>query len=128
MHPHTAQAREVFLPRSVRPDSYLERDGLHLDFSLRGPQGIRLEPRGTAVARKRSWSFHQRCRWQVTAKHACTLRMWLCMKRHICAWLYGVHRTCAETAAVSRGTSHVTVKQRCKHSTSVDVLKRAIKS
>ena len=20
------------------------------------------------------------CRWQVTAKHACTLRMWLCMK------------------------------------------------
>ena len=24
------------------------------------------------------------------------------------AWLYGVHRTCADTAAVSRGTSHVT--------------------
>ena len=27
--------------------------------------------------------------------------------------MYGVHRTCAETAAVSRGTSHVTIKQCC---------------
>ena len=25
------------------------------------------------------------------------------------AWLYGVHRTCADTPAVSRGTSHVTI-------------------
>ena len=39
-------------------------------------------PRATAVARERSRSFCQRCRWQVTAKHACTLGMWLCMKRH----------------------------------------------
>ena len=59
----------------------------------------------TTVARKRSRSFCQKCRWQVTAKHAYTLRMWLCMKWHA-AWLYGVHRTCAETAAVSCGTSH----------------------
>ena len=63
-------------------------------------------PRVTAVARKRPRSFCQKCRWQVTAKHAYTLRMWLCMKWHG-AWLYGVHRTCAETAAVSCGTSHV---------------------
>ena len=62
-------------------------------------------PRVTAVARKRSRSFCQKCRWQVTAKHAYTLRMWLCMKWHG-AWLYGVHRTCAETAAVSCSTSH----------------------
>ena len=62
-------------------------------------------PRVTAVAHKRSWSFCQKCRWQVTAKHAYTLHMWLCMKWHG-AWLYGVHRTCAETAAVSCGTSH----------------------
>ena len=62
-------------------------------------------PRVTAVARKRSRSFCQKCRWQVTVKHAYTLRMWLCMKWHG-AWLYGVHRTCAETAAVSCGTSH----------------------
>ena len=27
----------------------------------------------------------------------------------------------AETAAVSRGTSHVTTKQRCKYTTSVDI-------
>ena len=62
-------------------------------------------PRVTTVARKRSRSFCQKCRWQVTAKHAYTLRMWLCMKWHG-AWLYGVHRTCAETAAVSCGTTH----------------------
>ena len=60
----------------------------------------------TAVALKRSRSFCQTYRWQVTAKHAYTLRMWLCMKWHG-AWLYGVHRTCTETAAVSCGTSHV---------------------
>ena len=59
-------------------------------------------PRVTAVACKRSC---QKCRWQVTAKHAYTLHMWLCMKWHG-AWLYGVHRTCAETAAVSCGTSY----------------------
>ena len=39
-------------------------------------------PRVTAVARKRPRSFRQKCRWQVTAKHAYTLRMWLCMKWH----------------------------------------------
>ena len=59
----------------------------------------------TTVACKRSQSFCQKCRWQVTAKHAYTLHMWLCTKWHG-AWLYGVHRTCAETAAVSCGTSH----------------------
>jgi len=30
------------------------------------------------------------------------------------AWLYGVHRTCAETATVTRGTIHMTTKQRYK--------------
>ena len=60
----------------------------------------------TAVARKRSRSFCQKCRWQVTAIHTYTLRMWLCMKWHG-AWLYGVHRICAEMAAVSCGTSRV---------------------
>ena len=49
-------------------------------------------PRVTAVARKRPRSFCQKHRWQVTAKHAYTLHMWLCMKWHG-AWLYGVHRT-----------------------------------
>ena len=38
-------------------------------------------PRVTAVARKRSRSFCQKCRWQVTAKHAYTLRMWILLNR-----------------------------------------------
>ena len=59
----------------------------------------------TAVAHKRPQSFCQKCRWQVTAKHACTLCMWFCMKWHG-AWLYGVHRICTEMAAISCGTSH----------------------
>ena len=42
--------------------------------------GIRSLPRVTAVACKRRRSFCQTCRWQVTAKHAYTLRMWLCME------------------------------------------------
>ena len=36
----------------------------------------------TAVACKRYQPFCQKCRWQVTAKYACTLCMWLCMKWH----------------------------------------------
>ena len=35
-------------------------------------------PRVTTVARKKSWSFCQKCRWQVTAKHAYTLRIEPC--------------------------------------------------
>ena len=34
----------------------------------------------------------------------------------------------AETAAISRGTSHVTTKQRYKYITSLDIQKRAIKT
>ena len=30
-----------------------------------------------AVTRKRPKSFCQKCKWQVTVKHICTLRMWL---------------------------------------------------
>ena len=47
-------------------------------------------PRVTAVARKRSSSFCQKCRWQVTAKHTCTLLMclriikWHCKVLHDC--------------------------------------------
>ena len=69
---------------------------------------VSVPPRVTAVARKRPWSFCQKCRWQVTAKHAYTLRMWLCMKWHG-AWLYGVLRTRRDwrsLAADSCGTSH----------------------
>ena len=99
------------------------------------------QPHVTTVARKRSQSFCQKCRWQVTAKHAYTLHMWLCMKWHG-AWLYGVHRTCAETAAVSCSTSHASavstplrwiLKKRAiklvtrvePHASAVSLLKRA---
>ena len=50
-----------------------------------------LRPCVTAVAPKRSRSFCQKCWWLVTAKHACTLRLWLYMKWHG-AWLCGIHR------------------------------------
>ena len=39
-------------------------------------------PRVTTVTHKRSQSFCQKCRWQVTAKHTYTLPMWLWMKWH----------------------------------------------
>ena len=99
------------------PDSKLKGRGFEYllerqeNFLLQGrlsvltPISVSVPPRVTAVARKRSRSFCQNCRWQVTAKHAYTLRMWLCMKWHG-AWLYSVHRICTETAAVSCGTSH----------------------
>ena len=89
----------------------------------------RFHPCVTAVARKRSRSFCQRFWWQVTAKHVCTVRMWLCMK-----WRDMVHgcMVCpelAETPAVSRGTMRP-----CNDQTALSVhrldgyLKRAVKS
>ena len=76
----------------------------------------------TTVAYKRSRSFCQKCRWQVTAKHTCTLCMWLCMKWHG-AWLYGVHNMHQD------GGSFMWHQpcQRCKYTTSVDTEKRRYK-
>ena len=85
------------------PDSWLKGRGFESlqerreNFVLQGQLSVTLisvsvPPRVTAVARKRSRSFCQRCRWQVAAKHIYTLRMWFCMKWHG-AWLSGVHRT-----------------------------------
>jgi len=51
----------------------------------------------------------------------CILLMWLRTTSQPGVWSYGVHRTCAEMGAVPRGTSHVTTKQQCKYTTSVDV-------
>ena len=53
--------------------------------------------------------------------HAPYVTMWLGIILYSVARLYGVHRTCDEVALVSRGTSHVTTKQRCKHTTLVDI-------
>ena len=92
-----------------------------------------VHPRVTAVARKRPRSFCQKCGWQVTAKYACILRMWLCMKCRHAAWLYGIPGTeRVEMAASSCDTSHASaestplrwiVKKRKKTKTK----KRAIK-
>ena len=38
--------------------------------------------RVTTAACKRSQSFCQKCRWQITAKHTCTLHLWLQIKWH----------------------------------------------
>ena len=69
-------------------------------------------PSVTAVARKRSRSFCQNCRCQVTGEQEAPYVWWLDMV-HGCRQdarkeaLERKHRTCAETAAVSCGTSHV---------------------
>ena len=78
-----------------------------LTLNLISVSQLSVPPPLVAAACKRSRSFCRKCRWQVTltAKHAYTLRMLLGMKWNI-AWLYGVQRTCAETTAVSCGTSH----------------------
>ena len=99
------------------------------NFLLQGQLSVLLfwypfHPCVTAVARKRSRSFCQKCRWQVTAKHAYnTLHMWLCMKWHG-AWLHGVHRTCC----LSSSFMWHQPCQRSTYTTSVDNQKRAIKS
>ena len=80
-------------------------------------------PRVTAVTRKRPRSFRQKCGWQVTAEHACTLSMWLCMKRHG-AWLYGVHRMHQDSSSFMWHQPC----QHCKYTTSVESQKRAMKS
>ena len=68
--------------------------------------------RVTTVACKRSWFFHQKYRWQVTAKHACTLHTWLCIKWYDMVHGCMVYSEYAKMAAVSCGTSHATV---CSH-------------
>ena len=80
-------------------------------------------PRVTAVASKRSQSLCQKCRWQVTAKHASTLHMWLCMKWHGIR-LCGVHRTCWE------GSSFMWHQpcQHCKYNTLVHTYSSRITS
>ena len=69
--------------------------------------------RVTAVARKRSRSFCQRCMLEDTAKHSCTL--WFCMKWRDIVHGCMVYTERAVTASVSCGTSHVRTKQRCHY-------------
>ena len=70
---------------------------------------------------KRSRSFNQKCRWQVTTKQACTLCMYLRIELLNAAWLYGAHRMCTKMAAVLQGTSYVAIKQHCKYTTLLNI-------
>ena len=53
---------------------------LHGQLAVLTRISVSVSPHVTAVACKRSESFCQKCRRQVTAKHTCTLHMWLYMK------------------------------------------------
>ena len=57
-------------------------------YSPLHPPPLHPPSRVTAVARKISQSFCQKCRWQVTAKYTCTLPMRLWMKWH-CKLVHG---------------------------------------
>ena len=57
-----------------------------------------------AVAHKRPRSFCWKCSWQVTAKYACTLHVWLAWSDMVHGCM--VYTECAKMAAVSCGTSH----------------------
>ena len=70
---------------------------------------------------KRSRSFNQKCRWQVTTKQACTLFMYLRIELLSVAWLYGAHRMCTKVAAVSQGTGCVAIKQHYKYTTLLNI-------
>ena len=50
--------------------------------------GYPFHPHATSLAHKRSLSLHQKCRWLVTAKHTCTLPVWLWMRWH-CQLVHG---------------------------------------
>ena len=81
-------------------ESLQERRENFLQLSVLTHISVSVPPLCYRSSTKRSQSFCQKCRW-----HG--------------AWLYGVHRTCTETAAVSCGTSHasaVSTLLRCIYS------------
>ena len=114
---HRTRDREVagFESRQERREKVYSTWSTFCADSFRYPFHI------TALARKRSLSFCQKCRWLVTARHACTIYIWLCMKWHGMVHGCMVYTEHAETAAVSRGTNYVTTKQCCKYITSAGI-------
>ena len=61
-----------FKSRQERQENFVLQSQLCVLTLIRYP----FHHRVTAVARKRPWSFCQKCRWQVTPKHAYTLTHW----------------------------------------------------
>ena len=87
---------------------WLENCFLHGQLSVLTYFQYVFHPCVTAVACTRSQSFCQKCRWQVTAKHTCTLPMWLWMKWHCKV----VHGWCTHN---------------CQYTTSVDIKNISLK-
>ena len=80
-HPHIAM-RKKSAKKNISSPAVFAKSIHFYQSGIRFTRGnsirlVRLTETETAVARKKSRSFCQKCRWQVTAKHACTLRMWL---------------------------------------------------
>ena len=73
-----------------------------------------ISPRVTAVARKRPRSFCQKCTWQLTAKHAYTLRMWLCMKCMVHGCMVYTERAVMETVSCAVSTPLWKVVHSCR--------------
>ena len=84
-------------------------------------------PRVTAVARKRPQSSCQKRWWQVTAKHAYTLRYVALHEVTWCMVVWCTQNAPRLTLSGSRFLWHHPC-QRCKYTTSVDIQKRAIKT
>ena len=81
-------------------------------------------PRVTAVARKRSRSFCQKCRWQVTAKHAYTVKY---VALHEVTWsmvVWGTQDLCQDSCSFMWHQPC----QCCKYTTSVDIQKTYYKA
>ena len=80
-------------------------------------------PRVTAVARKRSRSFRQMCRWQVTAKHTYTPAPYLCGFEWSDTVKWWVVEWCTQNlrrnGSISRGSSHATTKEHYQYTTSM---------
>ena len=114
---HRTRDREVagFESRQERREKVYSTWSTFCADSFRYPFHI------TALARKRSLSFCQKCRWQVTAKHAYTL----CDFEWIDTVTWCIVEWCTQNlrrnGSISRGTSHAAATKRYQYTTSVDI-------
>ena len=84
IHPSPRKCRSLFISKKVTGSSPRRSGGRmffpRVNFLCWLSFWYLFHRRVTAVVCKSSWSFCQKAQWQVTAKHACTLCMWLWMK------------------------------------------------
>ena len=91
------------------------------NFLLQGQLPVLTLTRVTAVARKRSRSFCQKCRLQVTAKHTHTLPIWLPSDTVTWCMVECCTQNLRRNGSISRGTSDATSTERYQYTTSVDI-------